>query len=338
MNDSSNKLSQKDILRAIEDWVISLSELSSAIRDKLDKTLVWDVPLESISMIEEFKELPWEKEIKKFQKVEGYLKDIVNLRNESDKPTLKESNWKTYLVLWQDDIFEVIEHRWPIYIAYNPIKERYIVYKFLWEDSDQNTSLLVDIYSIEKTNIEWYYKVEFCEKMEPIRFQDKFTLEIFEISVWNEINIIGKWYYFIWENWETQDFWYFRKVWDLNRHWNTVFFNWALRNSRIYTVIHNWDIVREIPIWYGHTRKSESWRHLLHFLHNFPWNNSTNSLFDLDNMRFIFERANRFIFNISFPENDVWTFENKISWEFHKKRQWLARLLWKKVIKHSTTL
>jgi len=329
MEYSSNKLSQQDILSSVEDWVLSLSELSSAIRNKLDKTLVWDIPLESIPMIEEFKELPWKNEIKKFQKIEDYLNNISHLRNESSKPILKESNWKTYLVLWQDDIFEVIEQKWPTYIAYHPVRQIYIVYNFVSEDSDENTILLWWLDSIDEMEIDWYYKVSSSHE------------EVFIYLNWifkEKQIIIESSYYYIWENWETQDFWNFRRVWELQKHWNAVFFIWEDISYNRKIVIYNWDKIKPIPDWYENTRKSKSGRNLLHILYNFPGDNTISALFDLDKMEFIFEWANRFNFNISFPDDDVWTFEDEISWEFHEKREWFARLLGKRVTRHNATL
>lgn len=208
-------------------------------------------------------------------------------------------------------------------------KRYIIIYKFLWEDSDQNTCLLWWLNKVDETNIEWYYVVSSSHE------------QIYRYFAWSlkEKEIITKvGYHFIWENWENKNFWDFRKVWKLEKHWNAVFFSWESIDHGRVIVIHNWDKVKTILDWFKNTRKSKSWKHLLHIAYNFPSDFSTSSLFDLDTMEFIFEWANRFNFNIHFPENDVWTFENEISWEFHEERKWLAKLLWKKVIKHNAVL
>lgn len=327
--ESTKQISNSDILKAVKKWTIPLSELTWAIQNKLNNTLVWDVPIEVLSLIEDFKTPPHQAETKRFLKIQEYINNINQLRNNSNKPTLQEVNWKTYLVLWQDDIFEVKKQKWPIYIVYHPIKDIYIVYNFLWEDSDQNTILLWWLDSIEETDIESYYKVS--SSHEQVFTYLAWTFE--EKEVITEVS-----YYYIWENWETQYFWDYRILWELQKHWSAVFFVWQDISYNREIVIHNWDKTEMIPGWYEHTRKSKSWKHLLYISYNFPWNNVTSSLFDLDKMEFIFEWANRFNFNISFPENDVWTFEDEISWEFHKEREWLARLLGKKVIKHNAVL
>lgn len=118
-----NSPSNEDILRAIDNWIITLSEVTWAIKTKIDNTLVSDIPLKALPLIKKYKTQPLPAETKRFRKVEEYINNIGSLRNNSNKPTLQESNWKTYLVLWQDDIFEVIKQKWPIYIAYHPIKD-----------------------------------------------------------------------------------------------------------------------------------------------------------------------------------------------------------------------
>lgn len=131
MEKSTNSPSNQDILWAIEDWIITLSEVLWAIKTKLNNTLVSDLPLESLPLIKKFKTQPHPAETKKINRIEQYINDTSHLRNIFNKPTLKEVNWKMYLVLWQDDIFEVRKQKWPIFIAYHPIKDMYIVYKFL---------------------------------------------------------------------------------------------------------------------------------------------------------------------------------------------------------------
>lgn len=333
--ESTKQISNSDILWAVESWIITLSELAWAVKTRLNNTLVWDLPLEALPLIKKFKTPPHNAKTERFWVVEEYINNINQLRNNSNKLTLQEINWITYLVLWQDDIFEVKKQKWPIYIAYHPIKDMYIVYKFLWEDSDQNTRLLWWLNRIDETEIGWYYFTEFAEKKEPLRLQDIQSWIVHELDLWVDTEV-G--YYYIWENWETKYFWDFRRVWDLKKHWNAVFFSWKTTDYYNELVIHNLDKVIEIPDWFENARKSKSGRNLLHILYNFPWNNSTNSLVDLDQMEFIFEWANRFNFKISLPENDVWTFEDEISWEFHEKRKWMARIFWKKVTRNNTTL
>lgn len=265
-----------------------------------------------------------------FQEIKNYLNNASNLRN-NPKSLLQKLNWETYLVLWEDDIFEVIKQRWDIYIAYHPIKQTYIVYKFLWEDSDQNTSLLSGLNSIKKTNVDGYYKVEYTRNLEFNKPWDVYWI--------SDAKNHEHTYYFIWENWETQDFWNYRNIWELRKHWNAVFFNWESYWHKKELIIHNWDKVEKIPAWHEIVRKSKSGRHLLYITYESNKGmNMTETLFDLDSMKIIFEQANRFWYKISFSEGNIWTYDNNIFWEHHEKREWVAKLLWKKVIKHCTEL
>lgn len=326
-------ISKNDILEAAEDWVISLSELTLAIQDRLNNTLVWDTPIKALPIIQKIKTPTTTKETDRLNEVETYLNNTADLRSNSNKPTLQESNWVVYLALWEDNIFEVREQRWDVYIAYHPIKQMYIVYKFLWEDSDQNTSLLWWLNSIDKTNIDWYYKFNSSRNIE---FSSPWSV------FWrSDVKKHETSYYFISENWETQSFWDYKSVSELKKHWKAVFFTWYtswVEDDLL--VIHNWDKVEKIPSWWNVTRKSVSWKNLLWIQYNL-WNNNKDTkhtLIDLDNMNIIFEQADKFTFNVWDSENGVWTFEDEISWEFYEKRQWVAKLLWKKVIRYSTVL
>lgn len=320
-------VSNKDILNSVENWVVSLSELTFAIKCKLNNTMLWDVPIQALPTIKKMKSPSTKIEDQRFQLVEEYINNTVHLRNNLEIDSLNESNWKKYLTVWGNDIFEIVEEKWTIYIAYHPIKKIYIVYKFLSEESDQNTILLWWLESIEKTNIEGYYKVT-----SQINMEDKNPwLILFRVSDRNS-------YYFIWNNWETQYFWDYNDVWTLKQYWGVVFFIWEnyWYNKKI--VIYDWTKIEKILAWYENFRKSKSGKNLLHVIYDYPWDNRTHSLFDLDSMEFIFEWVDKFNFEISFHENDVWTFEDKISWEFHESRKWLSKILWKKIIKEEVVL
>lgn len=318
-----------DILKATENWTISLSLVTWAIRNKFDRILVWNLPLTVLPTIKRLKTIPGEDEVKRFRSIEEYIWNTSSLRNDSDKPSLQEVSWKRYLVLWKDDIFEITKQKWPIYIAYHPIKDTYIVYKFLWEDSDKNTMLVSWLDKINPTDIEWYYSVSSSRE------------EISTILAWNiEMNnIVPEWgYYYIWENWETQEFIGYNRLWELRKQWNAVFFDWQNADSSNELVIHGWNKVSKMSYWFAKAVVSQSSRNLLHVQHhNSPWA-ITHTLFDLDNMAFIFEWADRFDYNKSFPKGGVWTYEDEIFWEFHEWRRWLAKLLWKKRVKHSMVL
>lgn len=338
MRKTANLPSNEDIIYAVNKWVISLSELAWAIQNRLNNTLVWDIPLEALPLISGFKTLPDEAEIKKFNEIEEYINNTSPLRKNSNKPTLQESNWKKYLVLWQEDIFEVIKQKWTIYIAHHPIKDTHIVYKFLWEESNQNTSLLWWIDKIDETEIDGYYKVIFWGKKPPLRFTDHRTWKVFLLDLWAQKEITKVSYFYIWENWETQYLWDFEQIWELKKHWNAVFFTWQNLYRKPEIVVHNWTQIKTIPYWYENARNSQSWRHLLHIIYTDTRKQYTSSLFDLDKMVFIFEYADEFDPRMHFPKDNVWTFEDKISWAFHKPRKWFGKVLWDKITRHEGIL
>ncbi len=334
MNTAQNwtpELSNKDIIETVEKWTISLSEVIKAVNEKLNKTTIWEVHLKALPTIEKMKTPANKQEITRFNEVEEFLKNTANFRNDKAlEQTLQELNWKKYLVLWDDDIFEIKEQRWDVYIAYHPIKQKYIIYKFAWENSDKNTSLLWGLDSIKTTDIDWYYNISSTK------------IEMWSIA-WGtpqpeerkEFN-----YYYIWKWWDTKYFGDYKHVSDLKQFWNATFFKWATSNNQGFNklVVHNWEKVKKIQSWYENTRKSESGRNLLHIIYNIWSLNVTSSLFDLDTMEFVFEWANEFKADINFPENWVWTFWNDISYTFYEKRKWLGKILWYKKTKTQLTL
>ncbi|MDD3646016.1 MAG: hypothetical protein PHH06_01255 [Candidatus Gracilibacteria bacterium] len=326
-------ISKNDILEAAEDGVISLSELTLAIQDRLNNTLVGDTPIKALPIIQKIKTPTTTKETDRLNEVETYLNNTADLRSNSNKPTLQESNGVVYLALGEDNIFEVREQRGDVYIAYHPIKQMYIVYKFLGEDSDQNTSLLGGLNSIDKTNIDGYYKFNSSRNIEfssPWSVFGRSDVKKHETS-----------YYFISENGETQSFGDYKSVSELKKHGKAVFFTgYTSGVEDDLLVIHNGDKVEKIPSGWNVTRKSVSGKNLLWIQYNLGNNNkdTKHTLIDLDNMNIIFEQADKFTFNVGDSENGVGTFEDEISWEFYEKRQGVAKLLGKKVIRYSTVL
>lgn len=331
MEKSAKSLSYQDIFETIESWVISLSQVAKEISENLNFTLVCDIPLEALPLIQKYKTIPDEAEIDRFDEVENYLTNTSSLRNNSQIQTLQESNWKTYLVFWKDDIFEVKSSKWPIYIAYHPIRQKYIVYKYFWQNSDENTSILWWLDKIEKTSVEWYYYVS--TSTEKIYWYSVSPNEDEEEIVTEEVS-----YLYIWDNWESKHFWNYISVWYIYKYWNIIYFQWEGTRYNPELVLYNWEKTLTIPAWIRIIRKSKSGRNFLHMFYDSPLENTKYTLFDLDNFQFIFERADSFWFSLSFPDNWVWIFDNEISWEFYEQRKWFLKILWDKVIKHTAVL
>lgn len=346
MNTAQNwtpELSNKDIIETIEKWTISLSEVIQAVNEKLNKTTYWEVPLEALSTIKNIKNLPTivkmkapatEQEIARLNEVEEFLKNTASFRNNKTlEQTLQESNWKKYLVLWDDNIFEIKEQRWNIYIAYDQVKQIYIIYKFVGEKSDKNTSLLWGLKNIEKTNIDWYYDIS----------SSKIVMCSY---AWSEVVPEERKesnYYYIWKWWDAKSFGDYKHVSDLQQFWNATFFKWATSNNQIFNelVIHNWEEVKKIPNWHEFKFRSKNGKHLLYISYNL-WNphiTTTPSLFDLDTMEFIFEKADEFKFDIKdWWEYNIWILWDNSSYTIYEKRKWLGKILWDKKIKIPLTL
>ncbi len=331
MNTTQNwtpELSNKDIIKTVENWTITLSEAIQAINDKLNNTTVWEVPLEALPTIEHLKTPANEQEIVRFNEVEEFLKNTASFRNDKAlEQTLQELNWKKYLVLWDDNIFEIKEQRWDVYIAYHPIKQMYIIYKFVGENSGKNTSLSWWLDNIKKTNIDWYYNISSTKTVMCSYAWSKAVAE--ERKEYN--------YYYIWKWWDTKYFWDYKSVSDLKQFWNATFFKWATSNNQVFNklVVHNWDKIEKIPNWHEIKVKSESGKHLLYLIYNL-WNlytPKTHSLFDLDAMKYIFEKADEFNINIKDWEDGIWIIWNNSNYTTREERTWFGKILWDKKTK-----
>lgn len=214
----------KEILDWVQDWTISLSDLSDAIRKKLDSIIQEEkVPLENLPFINSFDTPPDEEMQERFNKVEQYLTNTSSLRaNYNWKDSVQESNGKRYLVIDKDNIYEVIEQKWPVYVVCNQVKQTYRVYKFFWDWFLENTHLLWELDKLEKTDIEWYYKVQ-------------------------EGKELG--YYFIWEEGDTQYLWDYEELKYIYKFWNVVFFKWY-NWPKSDIVIYNGEKIVLLPGWY----------------------------------------------------------------------------------------
>ena len=290
-------IENEQILDSIQKWIITLWEVVKNNQKKLENTLLKDVPNMAFPMIKKLRDIPNlnSKKHKRYLEIEEYFENTSSFRNNySWKNRLDNNNWRQYLILGEDDILEVVEQKWDVYIAWHPVKQIYTVYKFLWEKFDQNTSLLWWLRSIKKTNIEWYYKISNTQNR--------------------------KWYYFIWNQWDVTNFWNYRDIGDLQKHWKSVFFKWfkGWLDSDDDIVVHNWDKVKRIPAWFENTRNSQSGRNLLYIMYNYGKPYSTYSLFDLDKMEFVFEWAIEHKFDVNFPECNVWIFSNRMEYTMYE--------------------
>ncbi len=315
----SEQISTNETLEVIKNWNtdISLTEIIQTIQDKLGNTLVKDLPKEALDTIRKLKAEASEEEIKRFQKIEEYLQNISHLTTNPGINSLQEANWKTYLVLgkkenneWdqESEIYEVIEQRWVVYIWYHPLKEKYVAYRYYWEES--NICLLNWFYSFEETDIDWCYKLWATKK-------DKYYQS----------------YYYISKDWEnTRWLGYFNIVWDLEQVWNTILFRWRIKkDNEDLIVAYNPNTQNEpehIPNWASLVKRSKSGKNLLWVQYNFANDKekTKHTLYDLDNMQFVFKKADEFEFELSEKDSNI--IENEISWKITKPR----KLFWQKTI------
>ncbi|MDD5770602.1 MAG: hypothetical protein PHE25_06535, partial [Candidatus Gracilibacteria bacterium] len=230
-------------------------------------------------------------------------------------------NGKKYLILGDNDIFEVKEQRGDVYIAYHPIKQMYIIYKFTGENSGKNTSLLWGLNSIKSTNIDGYYNISSTK------------IEMWSIAGGKpqaeerkEYN-----YYYIGKGGDTKYFGDYKHVSDLQQFGNATFFKGSTNSNQVFNelVIHNGEKVKKIPNGDEIKVKSESGKHLLYILYNLADTHipTTHTLFDLDTMEPIFEKADEFNHKIKFLKDGSRIIGNDAFYTNREKRTGLGKML-----------
>ncbi len=324
------KFSPEQVLNRVLIWVdptnedpsttISMHEVIVAAMKALNKKPIWEVPKEALPTIEKLKTPATLAEIIRFMDVSDFLEETVSVRSvyketwadyavtfEPYDP-LVEKNWKRYIVHNNEDVYEVIEQRWNIYIAYNPLTKKYIVYKYLWEWK-KNEFLVYWITNIEETEFDWYYFIKY--------------------NNWE----VG--YYYIWENWETTNLWEWDNVSKLNKFWNALCFE-SSYERRSSVIVHNWDKVEPIPFLALDYVTSINWRNFIITRVNELWS-VRYSMFDVDKMEYVFKD----VIDINYEvQNIEWVWEKLAKMEYvtFEDRTWLwAKLrqkwFWPKKVK-----
>lgn len=157
---TSEKLSLEQILTWVQDWTISLQEVVKAIKNRAWKITIplTSVTSEHLKLANKLTNSTTDEQKNHALKINNFLIETAEFRNNFSWITIIEKNWVRYLIIDKDNIFEIQEQKWNVYIVCNPLTKKYIVYKYLWEWLE-NTVLLNHLDSIEKTKIEWFYKV-----------------------------------------------------------------------------------------------------------------------------------------------------------------------------------
>ncbi len=272
-------VSNEKIYQAVCEWEITLSEIFNDSITKIDKTLNQDIPYEALPMISKLKEPLKEfkfpiigdeiryigtmaalerknkKETQRLSEVEIYLKDTSQMEESSNIPKIIIHNSTKYFSNGHGKIYKVIEHKWNTCICYNPLNQAYSVHDIL-----DNRCLIANTKLIEKTKIEWYYKIDNKD--------------------WTH------WYYFIWENWTTQYFWDLEITYSLKKYKETICIDWEYFWEKSLKII-KWDKSEVITNHYIPDHYiSKGGKNLLYI--NIQWK---YSLFNLDEMKYIFKNA-----------------------------------------------
>lgn len=314
-NSMTEKLKNNDVIKAINEGNISLSEVIEEVNRKLNETKIWEIQGSDLPFIEKMKTKTSESENLRFIQVDQFVKDVSEFLSDKFSETIQTKNWKRFLVLWDnnDNIYEIIEKRWKAVIAYNPITKMHIIYKYIWEKSQENDFELSGLDKVSKTHIDWYYEVTWTNSYWWLHFP------------WDKKIVKWRNYYYIWENWDTKHLWDYKDVWDLKQFWPAVYF--TSKNSYNFKkiVINNVYKTIEIPYWWTLEKKSESWKYFLHIINNI-WSqiqSEKHSLYDLDLWNCIFKGADIFEYENKWDDENNQIIWNHIIWAFRKKRKFL---------------
>lgn len=314
---SNEKFWVQQILNSVELSEVTCSEVILQATETMNERALRDIPSQAFHTIKKLRgeDGLCNKEQVRLSEVEEYFRNIKWLKEKYKwKVKLKNIDKKQYLIVnYEDEIFEIVEKTWDVCLVYNPIKQVYSVYRLVWTDSNCVVRLVWPSQNIEKMDIDWYYKVHGED--------------------------YNSYYYILGEL--NTNLWNYKNLSKLKRHWNVVFFIWRnyLTEPKEELVIYNWSICKKIQYWYENIAISESWRNLLQINHNLWWKSYTVSLFDLDEMKFIFEWASKVHFDVKLNEHDVIILWNEVSYTISESRKGIAsKLIWPKKTKHKITL
>lgn len=290
------KIKKGDILNAVEDWVLELSELALFMKNKIDNTLFSELNMRNLNSIRKFKSSASKYEKERFNYINEFLKNLSQFRWVKYHKTLQEINWKTYIIIDESEKYEVIEKIWSFYIAYDHIKGTTVIYRVMCSKKE-----IIGNRSIRKLfdNCQW--------------FSD-------DIDLWDNTDksIISIWKY--------------KKVECLGKYWDTFLFVWELSNRTKEIIVLRWITIKKIPFWTRSIKKTSSNRTLL-FIFNHGISSYKVSLFYLDNMNYIFENADYIDTETIKSESGDEDYVKSVCWHHNKDRTWMLKGLWKKTIR-----
>ncbi len=134
---------------------------------------------------------------------------------------------------------------------------------------------------------------------------------------------------------ESTQFLGYSEIYSLNEYWGCEYFRWKSASWEDIIFVCRWDDLLEIPEWHIEEKEStKTGKQFLFITHNSGSDEETYSLFDLENMNFVFKKADYF----DFGNHD--TISHNISYTNLLPREWIKKhIFWKnKEVTHQINL
>ncbi len=266
---------------------INLTDVLSAAKFRLNDLKIWEIEEYSYHTIWEINSTPTKDQKKRLTDVDNFVSDTHSLKDLWEYPQVSKLGSKQYYSINSKEHYRIISKKWFIAVCYNPLTKTYSTWNV-----DNNMCMLKSFKKIQKTKNKNYYKIE--EKKET------------------------KGYYYISDNWDTRYFWNLAFTNEENFYWKTAVLQWTTRDiDRVY-MIHNGEEVEEIYNKIADHYQSKSWRNflLMRPILSHASKPSFFSLFDLENMNYVFHNATDYDLAIEWwkiGDQVSYTHRNKLS-------------------------
>ncbi len=218
---------------AVLEWIINLWEVMWDIKDRINNAQITMLQASSeeykkaIKTVTRINTRAGNAEQKKFETQDWFLTRTARLRLDFDwEPKILYSNWKGYLVIDKENVYEEIEQMWNSVIVYNPINKQYSAYDLLWNKMIFSWDDEITTTCVENCFISWRYIITYFNNHEEI------------ISLWKD-----------------------KIIWNIEKHWNIIFVRISSGNQEKVAII--WKNYKEIDWSEISKMRTKKWKNLL---------------------------------------------------------------------------
>lgn len=188
--------------------------------------------------------------------------------------------WKEYIVFDKDNIFEIIEKKWDLYISYNPITSNYIVSNLeeviLWK-------LNSEIEKIDDKSKENNKKSEHIDYIINSNLESIYFYKTPKLMNFKSFYLDNNWVFFDYSDSQGKEL-----VWLFEKHSNSIIS--IFWEKTIVKIINNGEVITKKFNWLWYVLETENWKKLF-FIKDKRLKSKFATLLDLETWEVYFENA-----------------------------------------------